>query len=183
MKQLNKAIFLSAAVIAITTGLSSFTPVKKETKPVASYTITFIGKEQIGNNYQWTWSVLNPLPGNGSNGTLQNISHWSLPLCPLAEAAIVSAEYSYDQVNWTSVSIDMERDPSIRVCTTTDVLKFNTGTSGTAPLYCRITFNKDFILNPFAVSYIKTGGGLQGCNVYLYSGIGCETPPTAPRND
>ncbi len=183
MKQLNKTLFLSAAITVFTIGLSSFSSLKKKsTPPVSAYTITLLGKEAINGNYQWTWSVVNPNPGNGSNGTLQNVSHWSLPLCPTAEASIVYAAYSYDNINWTSVSIDMNRDPSIRVCTSEDVLKFNVGTSGTAPLYCRIVFNQDFSVNPLAYSYIKTGGGLQGCNAYMYSGIGCSVI-TGTRND
>ncbi len=185
MKQLDKTFFISAAIAVLTIGLSSFSSLtKKLTPPVSAYTITFLGKEALNGNYQWTWSVVNPNPGNGSNGTLQNISHWSLPLCPTAEASIVSASYSYDNINWNSVSINMDRDPSIRSCTSVDVLKFDVGTSGTAPLYCRIVFNQDFSVNPLAVSYIKTGGGLQGCNVYTYSGIGCNVlPPTGTRND
>ena len=185
MKQFNKTLFLTAVIAVSIISIFSFTiDKKKNSKPATAYTITFLGMEQVGNNYQWTWTVANPNPGNGTNGTLQNISHWDLPLCPLAEAALVSAEYSYNGTTWTSVSIDMDRDPSIRVCTSVDVLKFNIGTSGTAPLYCRITFNQLFIINPIAVSYIKTGGGLQGCNIYTYTGVGCEVPPsTAPRND
>ncbi len=185
MKQFNKTIFLTAAIAVFTFSLSSFSREKKKQHQTttSSYLITLLGMEPVNNNFQWTWSVVNPNPGNGSNGTLQNVSHWSLPLCPAAESAIVSAEYSYDQITWTSVSIDMERDPSIRLCTTTDVLKFNTGTLGTAPLYCRITFNQQFTVNPEAKSYIKTGGGLQGCNTYWYTGIGCTVVPVTPRND
>jgi len=185
MKQFNKTFFLSTALAVLIIPFSSFNIAKeKKSKPATAYTITFLGMEEVGTNYQWTWSVLNPNPGNGSNGTLQNVSHWDLPLCALAESALVSAEYSYNGTTWTSVSIDMDRDPSIRVCTSVDVLKFNVGTTGSAPLYCRITFDRLFIINPIAVSYIKTGGGLQGCNVYTYTGVGCEVPPnSAPRND
>ncbi len=185
MKQFNKTFFLTAAIAVLIIPFSSFTIDKeKKSKPVTAYAITFLGMEQVGNNYQWTWSVANPNPGNGTNGTLQNISHWSLPLCATAEAALVSAEYSYNGTTWTSISINMDRDPSIRVCTSVDVLKFDIGTSGTAPLYCRITFNRLFNINPASVSYIKTGGGLQGCNMYTYTGVGCEvTPPSGPRND
>lgn len=182
MKQLSKAFSLIAAIAVITLSLSSFkSEIKKPT--AASYTITLLSIENVGTNDTWTWSVSNPNPGNGDNGTLQDISHWSLPLCPTAESAIVSAAYSTDGVNWISVSPTMDRDPSIRTCTSNDVLKFDFGTTGTAPTYYRITFNKYFAVDPMAVSYIKTGGGLKGCNMYMYSGIGCTELPTGTRND
>ena len=182
MKPIYKTFSLVAAIAVLSISLFSFnSDVKKST--AASYTITLLSIEDGGTNDTWTWSVSNPNPGNGDNGTLQDISHWSLPLCPNAEAAIVSAAYSTNGVTWISVSPTMDRDPSIRTCTTNDVLKFDFGTSGTAPTYYRITFNKYFAVDPMAVSYIKTGGGLKGCNLYMYSGIGCTEIPTGPRND
>jgi len=182
MKQLSKIFTLSAAIVALSISLFSFSP-KKKNSIATSYTICLLGVENVGANYTWTWSLTNTNPGNGSNGTLQNVSHWDLPLCANAEAALVSAEYSFDGTNWTSVSIEMERDPSIRVCTTTDVLKFAAGTTGSTPTYYRATFNKMFTVDPYSYSYIKTGGGLQGCNVYTYTGVGCTEVTGGTRND
>ena len=136
-----------------------------------AYTISLHNKVDVGTGEEWTWVVTNPNPGNGNNGTLQDISHWDMALPPQAEAALVSAEYSRDGNNWNSVSIEMDRDPSIRVCTSTDVLKFNVGSNGDQPLYFRCTFNKKFNVNAYATSYIKTGGGLQGCNMYYFAGV------------
>src|SRR6185503_12012890 len=133
MKQLSKIFTLTAAIVALSVSLSSFKPGKKST--ATSYTITLVGIERVGANDVWTWTLTNTNPGNGSDGTLQNVSHWDLPLCPAAEAALVSAEYSFDGVNWISVPIEMQRDPSIRVCTKEDVLKFNAGTTGSTPTY------------------------------------------------
>jgi len=182
MKQFSTTFFLIAAIAAVSVSLSSFnSEVKKPT--ATSYTITLVNTEKIGANDTWTWTLTNTNPGNGSDGTLQNVSHWSLPLCPAAEAALVSAQYSYDGINWVSVSIEMERDPSIRVCTREDVLKFNAGTTGSSPTYYRATFNRVFTVDPFAYSYIKTGGGLQGCNVYTYAGVGCYEVTGGTRND
>ena len=152
--------------------LSSFGPGQKHKKPVvASYDVTLVGREMVGDNEQWTWSLSNPMPGNGQNGTLQDVSHWSMALPPTAEAALVSAEYSTDGNNWHNIPIEVERDPSIRVCTSIDVLKFNFGTDGANATYYRATFNKKFELNPYATSWIKTGGGLTGCNVKWFAGI------------
>lgn len=184
MKQFSKTILLFSTVAAFFITLSSFINVKKkEAKHTESYAITFLGIETIGTTERWTWTVSNPNPGNGTNGTLQNISHWDIPLCAAAEAALVGAEYSTDGgLTWVSVPLDIERDPSIRLCTTTDVLKFNVGTVGTAPNHYRLIFNKTLNVNLYATSYIKTGGGLQGCNMYVYIGVGCEIPPGGTRN-
>lgn len=181
MKQLSKIFAFTAAIVVLTISLSSFKSIKNNT--ATSYTITLVGIEHVGDLDTWTWTLTNTNPGNGSNGTLQDVSHWSLPLCPAAEAALVSAAYSYDGVNWTPVSINMDRDPSIKLCTREDVLKFDAGTSGTTPTYYRVTFNKVFTVDPYAYSYIKTGGGLQGCNIYTYSGVGCNEIVSGTRND
>ena len=58
--------------------------------------------------------ITNPNPGNGDNGTLQDVSHLSIPLSAEAEAALVSAEYSYDGITWINVPISMDRDPTIK---------------------------------------------------------------------
>ena len=171
MKQLFKTLIVLAVFTSTFITLSSFL-LKKKTTTVDSYQIVLVSKNAMGSNTEWNWQLTNPNPGNGNNGTLQNVSHWSVPLSAEAEAALASAQYSSDGVTWNSASTSVERDPSIRVCTSEDVLKFDHGTSGTAPLYLRATFNADFAVNPFATSWIKTGGGLQGCNMYYFSGMG-----------
>ena len=183
MKKLYKAIILSTVITTLAFTFFSFKAEKKESKKtVSSYSITLLSIDIVGSNQVWTWSLQNPNPGNGSNGTLQNVSHWDFPLCAMAESALVSAEYSLDGTNWVNNTIEMDRDPSIRLCTTTDVLKFNVGTVGTSTNYYRVTFNKQFTVNPWATSWIKTGGGLQGCNLYYYVGVNCELV-TGTRND
>ena len=164
------AIIATVAII----GFSAFNSKKvNSSNAVASYEITLENKESFGANYTWEWSLYNPNPGNGDNGTLQNLSHWSIPLTPEAEAALVSAEYSTDGgITWVSVPLEVERDPSIRLCTKVDVLKFNVGTVGSQPNYYRITFNAEFSIDAFAASYVKTGGGLQGCNTKYFAGMG-----------
>jgi hypothetical protein len=174
MKQVLQFTCVAAIVTASIFTLSSFNTAPKENpKPLPmAYSINLQNKSDVGTNQQWTWMLTNPNPGNGNNGTLQNVSHWDVALSPAAEAALVSAEYSYDGITWYSLSIEVERDPSIRMCTTTDVLKFAVGTNGSAPVYYRATFDQQFSQNAYATSYIKTGGGLQGCNLYYFSGMG-----------
>jgi len=146
-----------------------------EKKPVvSSYAITLLSKNATNGGEQWTWELVNPNPGNGSNGTLQNVSHWDMAIPPAAEAALLSAEYSYDGVTWFSLPIEVERDPSIRMCTSIDVLKFDVGTTGSEPVYYRATFSEEFQYSAYATSYIKTGGGLKGCNLYYFGGLGSQ---------
>lgn len=172
MKHFFKLTILASVATALIFGLSAFTSVEKAAS-TASYSINLVSKtlDVDGNNETWTWSLTNPNPGNGDNGTLQDVSHLSLPLTANAEAAMVSAAYSRDGVTWHSVALSMDRDPAIKACTSADVLKFDVGTIGLDPLYYRITFNDQFETNTWATCYIKTGGGRNGCNMYYYHGV------------
>ena len=173
MKHFVKMAFVIAIIAAAYVTLSAFIANRKA-KPNAAavYEIVLVTKNNVGANTEWTWTVTNPNPGNGSNGTLKDVSHWDVSLNAAAEAALTGAEYSFDGVNWHSSPIVVERDFSIKLCTLQDVLKFDAGTSGSAPTYYRAIFNGDFTLNPFATSWIKNGGGQQGCNFYFYTGMG-----------
>ena len=173
MKHLFKTAIVVAVITASFVSLSAFISNNEtEATSVDSYEIVLVTKNVVGTDSEWTWQVSNPNPGNGQDGTLQDISHWSVPLNAAAEAALVSAEYSYDGVTWHSVSATMDRDPSIRQCTSVDVLKYDVGTTGGDATYYRATFSQDFIINPFATSWVKNGGGQQGCNLYFFSGLG-----------
>jgi len=161
------AAILTAGIIT----LSSFNKMKKATSGADAYSIQLVSKTSEIVGEQWTWSVTNPNPGNGSNGTLQNVSHFDIALNASAEAALVSAEYSFDGITWISVPIEVERDPAIKACTSTDVLKFNAGTVGDQPTYYRATFSAEFESNPYATSWINSGSR-TGCNMYFFSGVG-----------
>jgi len=177
MKHFFTLTVIAALATASVITLSAFNSKKSAT--ATEYQVVCASKTQVGANYEWCWMITNPNPGNGNDGTLQNISHWSVPLSLTAEAALVSAEYSFDGITWYGVSIEMERDPSIRACTTTDVLKFNAGTVGGDPTYYRATFSSDFTINPYATSYIKGGAnyGTNGskCNVHMFAGVNSNT--------
>ena len=171
MKHLFKTSIVVAVIAASFISLSAFVSTKKATA-VDAYQIVLISTNTVGANTEWTWALTNPNPGNGQNGTLQDVSHWSLALNAEAEAALVSAEISDDGTTWQAATTVVERDPSIRACTSVDVLKFDAGTTGSATKYYRASFNASFLVNPFATSWIKNGGGWQGCNLYYYSGMG-----------
>src|SRR6185503_4064089 len=156
-------IMIGVAVIAASfMTLAAFTGKTKKPNSVDAYQIVLVTKNTVGDNTEWTWTVTNPNPGNGSNGTLKDVSHWDVTLPQQAENALIDAQYSFDGVNWNNSPIVVERDFSIKLCTLVDVLKFDAGTSGSAPTYYKAVFDADFALNPFATSWIKNGGGQQG---------------------
>jgi len=169
MKHFFKLTILASVVTALIFGLSAFTSAKKAAN-VDAYQISLIDKSVSGTNETWTWSLVNPNPGNGLNGTLQNVSHFDIALSAAAEGSMVSAEYSFDGITWVSVPLEVERDPAIRACTTTDVLKFNAGTVGSQPTYYRLTLGQQFDTNPYATSWINSGNR-TGCNMYFFSGV------------
>lgn len=91
------------------------------------------------------WSVTNTNPGNGSNGTSQNMSHWdwTLPTC-IEFSKLLNAYYtstwSPDFTNWTSFTPTNVVDPS-QSCNTANVVKFNFGTSGSSTSYYAIVLD------------------------------------------
>ena len=167
---------LTCAAAVLTAGiitLSSFNKAKKATTNADAYSIQLLTttSEESRGVYEWTWVLTNPNPGSGTNGTLQDVSHFSIALNAAAEAALVSADYSFDGITWRSVPVVLERDPAIRQCTTTDVLKFDAGTVGGEPTYYRATFSEQFSANPYATSWVKSGAR-TGCNMYFFTGVG-----------
>ncbi|ULQ55750.1 hypothetical protein KJS94_13965 [Flavihumibacter rivuli] len=123
--------------------------------------------------YTWIWKWTNNNPGNGKNGTAQDLSHWGLKLEACVDDPnngakfehIVSAAYSYDGVNWTEFTPSYKPDPSIaNTCgfTTPDILKFDAGTSGSTPSYYKLVVNKKFSVNRFSKAYYKSGRN-TGC--------------------
>lgn len=170
MKHFFKFTCTAAILTAGLLSLSAFTT-PKELSTTSMYQIDLVSKTSDGANETWTWSLTNPNPGNGLNNTLQNVSHFDIVLNAQAEASLVSAEYSFDGITWVSVPLEIERDPAIRQCTTTDVLKFNAGTVGSSPTYYRLTVNEEFDANPYSTSWINSGNR-TGCNSYYFAGIG-----------
>lgn len=167
---------LTCAAAVLTAGiitLSSFNKNEKVTTNADAYSIQLLStaSNESRGAFEWTWVLTNPNPGSGADGTLQDVSHFSVSLNAAAEAALVSAEYSFDGITWVSVPIQVDRDPAIRQCTSTDVLKFDAGTVGGQPTYYRASFSEEFSANPYATSWIKTGTR-GGCNMYFFTGVG-----------
>lgn len=119
----------------------------------------------------FTWTLYNTAPGNGSNGTAQNLSHWDMPLCERAATHLVSA--SINGVPFTPTYVV---DPSMS-CVTTPVLKFNFGTTGTtANTYVVVLIGK-YSIDPNAIGYFKAG---TDCCTRPFQGVSCDIPTENP---
>ena len=130
----------------------------------------------------FTWTITNPNPGNGNNGTLQNLSHWSfVPGCSGPNGLeqnwsdILSASYSYDGgTTWTDIlpTPTLEPDPS-QTCSSANVFKFDFGTNGNSATLYRIV-----LLGNYAQennSAIFKSGAKTGCCTRTVPGIGCKS--------
>ncbi len=140
------------------------------------YVIILESITQVGSNYEWVWSVSNPNPGNGSDGTVQNLSHWDIELGQCATMDdIVGAAYSGDGVTWTPFIPTYEEDASmLNACSllTGPVLKFDFGTSGTAKSYYKLVLNKSLNIDMGATAFYKSGN-TTGCGTQCFPGLGC----------
>ncbi len=137
-----------------------------------AYNIVLESRTLVGTNWEWVWSVQNLNPGNGNNGTVQNLSHWGMQFgtC-FIWPNVVGAAYSFDNSTWTSFTPVYTVDPS-QSCMTTPVLKFDIGTSGTAKTYYRLTLNADYPVGP-APGFYKSGSR-TGCCTFTFAGVGCS---------
>ncbi len=138
-----------------------------------AYTIALEDVNHVGNNYEWIWTVQNPNPGNGNNGTVQNLSHWGMQLASCVPwSSVVGAAYSADGITWTSFTPVYQVDPS-QNCMTQPVLKFNFGTVGSTPSYYKLIVNQNFSTG-YVPGYYKSGSR-TGCCIFNFVGIGCPS--------
>lgn len=163
------------AVLSVTSlALVSFRTASKSTTD-DTYDVQFISTQQVGSNYEWVWTVTNPNPGNGSNGTLQNLSHWSLAISDLVTYDdLVQVAYSNDGTNWTTMPLSFAIDKS-QDCYAGVVLKFDHGTTGSAPTYYKLVVNKEFTSGPTLANF--KSGSRTGCFNATVNGIGVPTTP------
>jgi hypothetical protein len=142
-----------------------------------AYLVTLLSSNVIVENngqtlYEWTWSVQNPAPGNGTNGTTQDMSHWGFPINACIDlGTLASAAYSPNGVDWTSFTPSVQTDIS-QPCITTPVLKFNYGTFGGNPSYYRLYTTVPYEIDETASAYYKSGSA-TGCCVFSFDGMWC----------
>ncbi len=137
-----------------------------------AYNIALESITQINSGWEWVWSVQNPNPGNGSNGTVQNLSHWGMQFgsC-FSLSSVVSAAYSGDGSNWISFTPSYSTDPS-QGCLTSPVLKFDYGTTGSQRSYYKLVVNQAYVAGTSS-GYFKSGNN-TGCCTFSFPGIACS---------
>jgi hypothetical protein len=136
-----------------------------------AYIILLESRNLVNGKWEWVWSVQNSNPGNGNNGTVQNLSHWGIQFgsC-FTWSSVVGAAYSADGSNWNSFTPLYQADPS-QSCMTTPVLKFDFGTAGTAKSYYKLVVDREYQVLP-SPGYYKSGAN-TGCCTLTYPGMGC----------
>jgi len=136
-----------------------------------AYVITLESTVYLNGEWVWTWSVTNPNPGNGTNGTSQDMSHWGMQFGDCFDwADVKSASYSADNISWTSFTPEYKVDPS-QTCVGTPVLKYNMGTSGTAKSYYQLVLSKNYAVG-ISAGYYKSGVRMPCCT-FTFTGVGC----------
>jgi len=137
----------------------------------SAYTVILESRTQVDGNWEWIWSITNNNPGNGNNGTAQDLSNWGMQLGTCVDwTSVVGAAYSGDGSNWTVFTPSYQVDPS-QGCLSTPVLKFDFGTSGTAKSYYRLVVTQDYG-EGFVLGYYKSGSKTSCCT-FNFIGIGC----------
>jgi hypothetical protein len=135
------------------------------------YSITLIGPNQVNENWEWVWAIKNNNPGNGKNGTVQDLSHWGMASGTCLDwTSVLAAAYSSDGIHWTSFTPTLRVDPTS--CLIEPVLKFDFGTKGSNTSYFRLILNKYYPVGS-AYGYYKSGRN-TGCIPFYFSGIDCS---------
>jgi len=134
------------------------------------------------NKTTFVWKVVNPNPGNGNNGTVQDLSHWGFmansctnPADALKESDIVSAGTgsSSNSAEHSSKKVTIERDPSQDCTGNIPVLKFDAG-SGSAPDYYSLVLGGNW--GPGDLHAYYKSGSRTGCGICIIAGagVGCR---------
>ena len=139
--------------------------------PYAYWVVLESRTQMPDGNWEWVWSVQNSNPGNGDNGTVQDMSHWGMQFGTCFNpATVISAAYSTNGSNWTGFTPSIEVDPS-QGCMTTPLMKFNYGTSSSNKSYYKVVVSADYAVQ-MVPAYYKSGA-YTGCCTFQFEGIGC----------
>jgi hypothetical protein len=131
----------------------------------------------------FVWKITNPNPGNGTGTTIQNLSHWDFvanacddPNKGLEQnwSDVVAAYYTTDPSTWTQIlpTPQIQPDPSIKACTTADLVKFDHGTSGSTPTYYKLVLAGSWD-KANTTAWFKSGAN-TGCCSKTVEGVGCK---------
>ena len=138
---------------------------------VNPYKVHITTLKKVGNNYLWVWEIKNTNPGNGTNGTVQDLSHWGMDLGKCIQLGdIVEAAYSSDNVNWTTFTPKFEVDKS-QNCSSKKYIKFDFGTDGSKSSYYKLVITKN--VPHVDTEAIYKSGKNTGCGIFITCGFGC----------
>lgn len=129
----------------------------------------------VAGNTLVTWSVKNNNPGNGSNGTSKDLSHWNLYLDPCIDFSKVLRVYMSTTgsiLEETSFIPTNKPDPSQTCDATSNVIKFDLGTAGTNTTYYSLLLQGTNYQPGTNKGLFKAG---TGCCPKDITGITCKT--------
>lgn len=138
---------------------------------VSPYSVHLASIKKVDDGYEWIWQIQNFHPGNGTNGTAQDLSHWDISLgsCVGIED-IVKAAYSSNGTSWTSFKPELKQDKS-QDCYKEKIVKFDYGTKGSKISYYKIVLSKN--VTKSSVSAIYKSGSKTACGIFEVCGFGC----------
>ena len=128
----------------------------------------------------FVWTITNPNPGNGTNGTIQNLSHWDFtPGQCLTDnwQAVKEAAYNLGS-GWQTISPlpTLQVDPAMAVygCETGNVFKFAYGTTGDVPSQYKLVLEGKWGTGDLD-AYFKSGNKTKCCHsTFTNMGVGCK---------
>ena len=143
-------------------------PLETDTEDPVIYDVQLVSNTPDGSIFEWVWAVTNPVPGNGKDGTLQDLSHWGLAISSaVLPQDIVSGAYSTDGITWHPTTVSMGVDPS-QNCYTEPVVKFNIGTHSDEMMQYKLVLNQDF--GAGSTEAVFKSGKTTGCYVGMVEG-------------
>ena len=146
----------------------------------SDYTLDLVVDYSTPGQTIFTWAITNPCPGNGKNGTIQDLSHWNFDPGACLDANwqdVVEAHVNMG-AGWNQILPlpYIQPDASLKKqnCYGNDVFKFNYGTSGNVTTYYKLVLMGQWSTGPLNVWY-KSGKNTGCCNTTLEGkGIGCR---------
>ena len=141
------------------------------TSSTSPYSVHISDLNKVSGNYVWIWAIKNNNPGNGKDGTVQDLSHWGIDLGSCIKLGdIVEAAYSNDKINWKKFTPKFEVDKS-QGCSDSKFLKFDFGTEGSKTSYYKLIITKN-VTHVDRKAIYKSGKN-TGCGVFETCGFGC----------
>jgi hypothetical protein len=143
------------------------------------YSVTLESKVKTDAGWMWTWRIVNPNPGNGNDGTVQELSHFNvvIPICDEGVTVLSTAYKADGSTEWTSGPTVPSVDASIvNTCDrnhSEETIKFDLDKNG----YIRVEIAEDY--QPGVMYGYYKSGNTTGCGRTCFEGISClkDNPP------